>query len=75
MKIYEKHNFSLFSLFSTTLHTHASFITKGQKGRNSALGILEGRLGVRGRAVMVDVPKATMLMEFAVDSKLIDLGS
>ena len=50
--------------------THASFITKGQKGRNSALGIWEGRLGVRGRAVMVDVPEATTLMVFAVDSKL-----
>ena len=56
-------------------HTYDSFITKGQKGRNSALGIWEGRLEVRGRAVMVDVPEATTLMGFAVDSKLTDIVS
>ena len=42
---------------------------------NFSLEIWEERLGVRGRAVMVDVPEATTLMGFAVDSKLTDLGS
>ena len=49
------------------LHTLA-LLPKGKK--EFCFGDLEVRLGVRGRAVMVDVPEATILMGIAVDSKL-----
>ena len=58
-----------FILHDTSLHTHTLALLPKGKRQEFCFGDLEGRLGVRVRAVMVDVPEATMLMGIAVDSK------